>query len=459
MENLLCHLISLRLAVLTITFSSAFTLPARASDEAVSFTRDVAPILVQRCLTCHSREKAKGGYSVETVKALLSPGESRLASIVPGKPDESRLHLLVVSPDEDERMPQRGERLTAEQVRLVERWIREGAKTDGIDPDAPLASVVPTSHPPAPSIYRQPVPVRAVALRPDGREIAVGGYHEITIWDPSNGKLLARIGNVAQQTHALAYSPDGALLAAAGGTPGFVGEVKLFDSARRAEPATLDRSAQVMLDVTFSDDGTRLAAAGADALVRVYDVATRRRTLLANQHADWVTAVAFTPDGKRLASASRDMTARVTDAASGDVIATYTEHGEAAPLAVAVAADGKTIYSGGRDRKIHVWQSADAKKQKTIDGFDGTVLKLLSAGDFLFAAAADRKVRRYATKGGESLLLPHADWVYALAVDAKGMTLATGSFNGEVRLYALPEGTLTHSFIAAPGYQPPSAAK
>jgi WD40 repeat protein len=142
---------------------------------------------------------------------------------------------------------------------------------------------------------------------------------------------------------------------------------------------------------------------------------------------------------------------RVTDAATGDVLATYADHGEAAPTAVAVSPDGKTIYSGGRGKSVHVWQAAEAKKQRTIDGFGGAVLELLATGEYLFAAGADRKVRQYrAGQEGEARVLPHEDWVYSLATDAKGTMLATGSFNGEVRLYALPEGKLVHSFIAAP---------
>jgi WD40 repeat protein len=62
-------------------------------------------------------------------------------------------------------------------------------------------------------------------------------------------------------------------------------------------------------------------------------------------------------------------------------------------------------------------------------------------------------------KHGEVRVLPHEDWVYSLSIDAKGTMLATGSFNGEVRLYALPGAVLVHSFIAAPGYAPPAAPK
>ena len=54
--------------------------------------------------------------------------------------------------------------------------------------------------------------VTAVALRPDGKELAVSGYHEIQIWDPAEGKLLRRIGNVEERVYSLAYKADGSVL-------------------------------------------------------------------------------------------------------------------------------------------------------------------------------------------------------------------------------------------------------
>src|SRR4051812_17176213 len=167
----------------------------------VSFKNEVAPILVERCQTCHNPEKNKGGYRLDSFETMMKAGESKKAPIVAGRPGDSHLYQLITSADEDERMPAKGERLTAGQISTIEKWIAEGAKFDATDPVAPLLSLVPMrGHPQSPEKYSRPVPIMALAFSPDGKELAAGGYHEITLWDPANGKLVGRIGNIAQRT-------------------------------------------------------------------------------------------------------------------------------------------------------------------------------------------------------------------------------------------------------------------
>src|SRR5688572_24703496 len=182
-----------------------------SAAEPVSFTRDVAPVLRAKCLTCHGPEKAKGNYRLDTFELLKKPGSSKIAPITAGDPSQSHLYELLTASDEDDRMPQKDEPLPTAQIASIERWIREGATFDGPDPKASLASLVGfTEQPEAPGAYASPVPIIALAFHPGEDQIAVGGYHEVTIWDAADGRLRRRLGNVAQRTFALAYSHDGA---------------------------------------------------------------------------------------------------------------------------------------------------------------------------------------------------------------------------------------------------------
>src|SRR6267142_6015282 len=86
--------------------------------EEVSFKNEVAPILVERCQTCHNPEKNQGAYRLDSFETMMRAGESKKTPIVAGRPGESHLFQLITTSDEDDRMPAKGERLTAGQVSI-----------------------------------------------------------------------------------------------------------------------------------------------------------------------------------------------------------------------------------------------------------------------------------------------------------------------------------------------------
>src|SRR5579871_5529558 len=183
--------------------------PACARAE-VSFVREIAPILLKRCTGCHGEKANLGGYRVHTFQYLMKAGASGLPEIVPGAPDKSTLYQRIAAKVAAIRMPKSDDPLAPAQVQLFRRWIAEGAKFDGADLAAALKSLLgPRQHPAAPAIYRAPVPVMALAFAPAGREIAVGGYNEVTFWNAATGALARRIGHLPQRLQALAYSRDG----------------------------------------------------------------------------------------------------------------------------------------------------------------------------------------------------------------------------------------------------------
>jgi len=95
----------------------------------VSFREDVKPILEASCVKCHARGQSKGGFRLETREQLLKGGDSG-AAVIPGKSVESYLVELVAGVDPDNVMPQKGSKLTTEQVGILRKWIDDGVPWD-----------------------------------------------------------------------------------------------------------------------------------------------------------------------------------------------------------------------------------------------------------------------------------------------------------------------------------------
>ncbi len=424
-----------------------------------SFSKDVAPILLKKCQACHGSPEPKGGYQVSNYTLVIKAGESESAAITPGKPEDSELFTLISSTDPDSRMPKEGDPLSAEQIAIVKRWISEGAQYDGADPKASLASIVPrTAAPDPPQAYRRAVPITALAFSPDGQELAVNGYHEVTIWNAASGALARRIKNVAERTQSLAYNTDGSLLAVAGGTPGQSGEVKLFNPALGTLVKELGSMGDVAYRAVFNPAGTKLAVAGADRSIRVFDVASGKQEILIEDHADWVVGLAWNPDGTRLASASRDKTSKLFNATNGESLMTYSGQGDQV-FGVAFNADGKLIFTAGADKKIHAWNPDDGAKKGEIAGFGRDVFGLVTFQDKIFSCSADKTVQQHRVEGFKPFktYAGHTDAVYCVAYHPGTGRVAAGSFSGEVRVWNAEDGAAVATFIAAPGYTPPAA--
>jgi mono/diheme cytochrome c family protein len=104
----------------------ASRLPPPASRQ-VDFQRDIQPILSTNCQKCHGPDKQKGGFRVDVKNVFLKGGDAHAPNVHPGKSAESPLIHFVAGLDEDMRMPQKGDPLSAEQVGLLRAWIDQGA--------------------------------------------------------------------------------------------------------------------------------------------------------------------------------------------------------------------------------------------------------------------------------------------------------------------------------------------
>src|SRR5687767_2023352 len=114
------------LIVSAVVCGAATTALPPAASRPVDFLRDIRPLLEERCVKCHGPEKQKADLRLDGKEAAMR-GATDGAVILPGKSADSRLVLAVAGVDEDLLMPPKGDRLTAEQIGLLRRWIDDGA--------------------------------------------------------------------------------------------------------------------------------------------------------------------------------------------------------------------------------------------------------------------------------------------------------------------------------------------
>lgn len=487
-----CSLLGLVLAWLILLGNPPSALAQAPKKGQISFINDIAPIFKENaCFACHDSKKKKGKLDLSTYETFRAGG-TKDDPVTPGKPKESILIDVLTSTGAD-RMPPKdaGEALSKEKIAIISKWIEQGAKLDsGLNAKADVLKELRLRwKPPAPpTAYKFPVNINALAFTPDGKKLVVGGYHELTVWDPESGKLEKRLATRSERAYSLVFLPDGKL-AVAGGRPGQEGNLRIYNldaPGKMMDGVTLldgvnDKKVflgelldtdDVVLALALSPDGKKLASGGCDRQVRLWDISNGFSKAKLEQsvenHADWVFAVAFSPDGNYLVTGSRDKTAKVWDLKAKESLLTFPDH-QNIVYAVAMLPDGKLGVSVGEDNNLRIWQTTDEKKQigkqtKASGGHSKGIFKMAVSSDpknfVLATCSADGSVRLWDAAGTSiKTLTGHTDWVYAVALSPDGKKIAAGSWNGEVRVWNLPDGSLVRAFNASPGFMAPQAAE
>lgn len=123
-----CSVVAMRCSLKAYLTLPALLLAAGLLQaEPVDYLRQVKPVLVRNCSSCHGPDKQRAGLRIDTAAALHKGGNSG-AAIVPGKSGDSLLIKAILAADGVKAMPPKGDRLSAGEIALVRAWIDQGAK-------------------------------------------------------------------------------------------------------------------------------------------------------------------------------------------------------------------------------------------------------------------------------------------------------------------------------------------
>jgi len=455
-------------------------------EKPVSYYRQIRPLVQVHCQGCHQPAKAQGAYIMTDHASLLKAGDRGMAGVVPGKPKESHL-LEVIQPKNGKRadMPRGADPLAAKDVALFEKWIREGAKDDT---PASARDNVSAEQPP---VYGLPPVITTLDVSPDGKLLAVNGYHEVLLFETGTWRLAGRLVGLSQTVQSLAFSPDGKWLGVSGGNPGRFGEIQVWDVPKRALRVASPYTGDTLFGLSWSPDSRLIAFGGSDNIVRAVDASNGKQVLQQGAHNDWVLGTCFSRDGKYLVSASRDRTLKLTEVSTQRFIDNVTsitpgalkgglqvglvrpgkEKKMVKASSIAVASTEEKVFEeiliGGADGTPRLYKmhretkrviGDDANKIRDYPALAGRIYAMAFAPDgktFAAGSSLDGKgvLKVIQTEDAKHLSQVEGEVgaVYALAYSPDGKSLFAGGFDGQVRVIDPATGKVTKQFTALPG--------
>ena len=274
------------------------------------------------------------------------------------------------------------------------------------------------------------------------------------------------------------FSPDGTLLAVAGGNPGRVGEVQIWDVAKRTLRLSHTVTFDTLYGLSWSHDGVIVAFGCGDNTTRAIDVKRGKQVFFQGAHGDWVLDTIFSKDSSHLVTVSRDRSMKLNVVKTQQFVDNITSITPGALKGGIMAVDRNPekdeLLVGGADGVPKIYQmhrtkarkiGDDYNRLKTFAGMPGRIFDVEYSPDAKFIAAGSSldssgELRVYNAADAKLIATYKSETspIYALSYRHDGKAVAIGGFDGIVRVIDATNGKVLTEIKSAPVEKPKQKA-
>jgi WD40 repeat protein len=298
-------------------------------------------------------------------------------------------------------------------------------------------------------VFLENIPTaKALAVDPAKPLLAVQDYYAgLELWDMEQGLLVGTSPNHTNSVTSINFNPQTQWLAA-----GYEdGSIRLWDVGSNATVRMLWGHNAGVTGVAFNPAGDRLASSSFDGTVLLWDANSGEVFSVLEGHQSYVRCVDFSPDGRLVASGSTDNTIRIWDAQTGDQIAVLQGH-TAEVSRVRFSPDSSKLVSVGSDFTVRLWDVPSATLFNVFQHHTSYVQGVVFSPDGarLATASGDHSLRLIEVENGIQVFKPkgHGGWVLDVDFSPQGDTIASANVSttsfwvapGEIHLYSADSG-------------------
>ncbi|KDN34024.1 hypothetical protein RSAG8_12885, partial [Rhizoctonia solani AG-8 WAC10335] len=280
--------------------------------------------------------------------------------------------------------------------------------------------------------------VHSISLSSDGSKIAATNLKgTIDLVDALTGDGLIHIqGPQTEKVQAVAISPDGTQIAFGGQSGGYLLDVRTETIKEVMKPNSTVQS------IIFSPDGSQFAFGLSDGNIHIYP--SQKGSLVLDPlkgHTGTVWSIAFSPNGLFLASGSYDTTICVWDAKSGHMIGTPLQGHTALVCSVSYSPDCTQLASASWDSTIRVWDPLTGQivLGPLIGNSSGlNYITFSPDGAFIASASNDQTIQVYDAQTGQTVCGPlegHTSDVNTVIFSPDSTQLFSCSYDGTICLW------------------------